>query len=220
MLEATWLINDLRYPRCSSLNSELFVLDTPLPLDGCVQRPMHKDVGYCQEVTTIMADALDEIYTYTAQCLECFFHVNWTKYADLVGMNVSSDVYSMRIYCCQHKKQMRETTAEPRAKTFTCSHCIRVCGSRIRLYIQSRRCSNRDWHTMGAQPIVSRDRRRPTTTTTIFITSISCFVSCLLYSWYIGWHNNCGDFSYCNRHPPTNSKLKLSIYNLLDATSL
>ena len=43
---------------------------------------------------------------------------------------------------------------------------------------------------------------------------------CLLYSWYIGWHNNCGDFSYCNRHPSTNSKLKLSIYNLLDATSL
>ena len=155
------------------------VLDTPLPLDGCVQRPMHKDVGYCQEVTTIMADALDEIYTYKAQCLECFFHVNWTKYADLVGMNVSSDVYSMRIYCCQHKKQMGETTAEPRAKTFTCSHCIRVCGSMIGLYSQSRRCSNRDWHTMGAQPIVSRDRRR-STTTTIFITSISCFVCCIL----------------------------------------
>ena len=34
---------------------------------------MHKEVGYCQEVTTIMAEALDEIYTYTGQCLELFF---------------------------------------------------------------------------------------------------------------------------------------------------
>jgi len=45
-----------------------------------------------------------------------------------------------------------------------------------------------DWHAMGAQPIVSRDRRRPTTTT-ILITNISCLINCPLYSWQIGWHN-------------------------------
>ena len=55
----------------------------------------------------------------------------------------------------QHKKQMAETTAERGAKTFKYS-----CGSRIGLYSHSRRCSNPDWHNMGAQPIVFRDRRK------------------------------------------------------------
>ena len=71
----------------------------------------------------------------------------------------------------EHKKQTTETTAEPGAKTFKCSNCNRVCDSRIGLYSHSRRCSNPDWHNMGAQPIVSRDRRRPTTT------SIECDIT-------------------------------------------
>ena len=65
----------------------------------------------------------------------------------------------------EHKKQMAETTAEPGAKTFKYSNCSRVCGSMIGLYSHSRCCSNLDSHTTGAQPIVSRDRRGPTTTT-------------------------------------------------------
>ena len=33
----------------------------------------------------------------------------------------------------ERKKQMAETTAEPRAKIFKCSNCSRVCGSRVGL---------------------------------------------------------------------------------------
>ena len=66
----------------------------------------------------------------------------------------------------EHKKQMAEITAEPGAKTFKYSHCIRVCGSRIGLFSQSRRCSNpSDTLWAHKQPIVSRDRSRPTTKT-------------------------------------------------------
>ena len=44
----------------------------------------------------------------------------------------------------EHKKQMAEATSEPGAKTFKCSNCNRVCGSRIGLYSHNRRCSNPD----------------------------------------------------------------------------
>ena len=62
----------------------------------------------------------------------------------------------------ERKKQTAETTAETGAKTFKCRNCSRFCGSRIGLYSHSMRCRNPDWHTLGAQSIVFRDRRWPT----------------------------------------------------------
>ena len=129
-------------------------------------------------------------------------------------MNVSSDVYSMTIYCCQHKKQMGETTAEPDAKTFKCSHCIRVCGSRIGLYSQSRRCSNPS-DTLWAHNPLSLETNNNNNNNIHNKHQLFNQLPVVFLAYWLTQY--CGGFRYCNGRPPSNSILKCSFYNLLHA---
>ena len=133
-------------------------------------------------------------------------------------MNVSSDVYSMRIYCCQHKKQMGETTAEPRAKTVKCSHCIRVCGSRIECTVRAGTAATRLTHCGRITHCLSRQKEANNNNN---IHNKHQLFNQLPVVFLADWLTQyCGGFSYCNGRPPTNSILKFSVYNLLDATSM
>ena len=136
-------------------------------------------------------------------------------------MNVSSDVYSMRIYCCQHKKQMGETTAEPRAKTFKCSHCIRVCGSMIGLYSQSRgAAATRLTHCGRTTHCLSRQKEANNNNNNNIHNKHQWFIQPPVVFLAYLQSQYCGGFRYCNGRPPTNSIHTFSIYNVLEAISM